>query len=168
VRRALPDQVPALEELYGRCGRHFELSLDIKDRAALPAILSEAEAAGATTTLWVCHYDWRWLAGWRRASGEARLVHSTRLARIEEDLADRVARLRDAGIDVLNLHGSDWTAERVATVHAAGLRAFGWDAQSRHQVEGLLRMDVDAVYSDHVARLMAAIAARSRRMGQAG
>jgi glycerophosphoryl diester phosphodiesterase len=160
--------VPALEELYGRCGRHFELSLDIKDGAALPAILADAEAAGATTRLWLCHEDWRWLAGWRGASGDARLVHSTRLNRIADGLAARVASLRDAGIDVLNLHRADWTPEGVATVHGAGLRAFAWDVQTRPHMVRLLGMDLDGLYSDHVGRLMAAIAARCPWPDEAG
>ncbi len=167
-RDALPDRVPSLGELYGRCGRHFELSLDIKDRAALPVILGEAEAAGATTTLWLCHDDWRWLAGWRGVSGAARLVQSTRVARIEEGLAARVGSLRDAGIDALNLRRADWTAQGVATVHGAGLRAFAWDAQTRHQVMGLLGLDVDGVYSDHVGILMAAIATTRVRPDEGG
>jgi glycerophosphoryl diester phosphodiesterase len=167
-RDALPDRVPALGDLYRRCGRHFELSLDIKDRAAVPVVLGEAEAAGATTSLWLCHDDWRWLASWRGPSGAARLVQSTRLARMEEGLAARVGSLRDAGIDALNLHRADWTAERVATVHAAGLRAFAWDAQTRHQVIETLGLDVDGVYSDHVGILMAAIAATRGRPDDGG
>ena len=106
--------------------------------------------------LWLCHEDWRWLADRRAAAGEARLVQSTRLARIKEGVEARASTLRDAGIDVLNLHRRDWTADHVATVHAAGLRAFGWDAQSAAEIGGLLRLGLDGVYSDHVDLLMAA------------
>jgi glycerophosphoryl diester phosphodiesterase len=160
-RAQLPGQVPTLAELYQRCGREFELSLDIKDRDALPAVLAQARAAGAITRLWLCHGDWRWLAGWRARIPDARLVHSTRLAHIEEGLAARAAGLRDAGIDVLNLPGSDWTAARVATIHAARLRAFAWDARSGRRILGLVRLGVDGLYSDHVKVLMAAIAAEA-------
>jgi glycerophosphoryl diester phosphodiesterase len=158
-RAELPARIPALGDLYRQCGRDFELSLDVKDKAAVPAILAESDAAGATARLWLCHGDWRWLAGWRAASSDVRLVHSTRRAQFENGLAAHAAHLRDAGIDVLNRHRADWAVEGVAVVHTAGLRAFGWDAQSRRQIGALLRMGVDGVYSDHVDVLLEAIAA---------
>jgi glycerophosphoryl diester phosphodiesterase len=169
TRSELPAHVPTLRDLYRHCGREFELSLDVKDRAALPAILAEAKDEGAAARLWLCHHDWRWLAAWRAGSADARLVHSTRLAHIEGGLPAQAERLRDAGIDVLNLHRADWTAERVALVHGAGVRAFGWDAQSRRQMVALLRADVDGLYSDHVDVLMAAIGTENsyRRGGEA-
>jgi glycerophosphoryl diester phosphodiesterase len=168
ARSALPSHVPSLRDLYRRCGRDFELSLDIKDRVALPAVLAEAGEEGAMSRLWLCHHDWRWLATWRAGSPDVRLVHSTRLGRIEAGLSAQAEHLRDAGIDALNLHRADWTAQRVATVHAAGVRAFGWDAQSRRQSAALLRMGIDGLYSDHVDVLMSAIAAEGRRGGDPG
>jgi glycerophosphoryl diester phosphodiesterase len=158
ARSGLPPHIPALAELYDRCGQSYELSLDVKDPVALPAILAAADAVASTSRLWLCHEDWRWLARGRAAAGEARLVQSTRLARIQEGVEARAAALRDAGIDALNLHRRDWTVEHVAAVHAAGIRAFGWDAQSPAEIGGLLRLGVDGIYSDHVDRLMAAIA----------
>jgi glycerophosphoryl diester phosphodiesterase len=168
TRSQLPAHIPALAELYARCSHSFELSLDVKDPAALPAILAVADAAAATGRLWLCYEDWRWLAGRRATAGEARLVQSTRLARIKEGLEARAAALRDAGIDALNLHRRDWTAAHVAAVHAGGIRAFGWDAQSTAEIGGLLRLGVDGIYSDHVDLLMAAIADESGRRGGCG
>jgi glycerophosphoryl diester phosphodiesterase len=161
TRSLLPARIPALADLYALCGQSFELSLDVKDPAALPAILTAAQAAASTRRLWLCHEDWQWLAGWRATAGEARLVQSTRSARINEGVEARAAALRDAGLDALNLHRRDWTAEHVAAVHAAGIRAFGWDAQSPAEIVGLLRLGVDGIYSDHVDLLMAAIADES-------
>jgi glycerophosphoryl diester phosphodiesterase len=165
TRSRLPAHIPALEDLYARFSPPFELSLDVKDPAAFPAILAAADAAVSTGRLWLCHEDWRRLAAWRPTAGAARLVQSTRLARIREGVEARAAALRDAGIDALNLHRRDWTAEHVAAVHAAGMRAFGWDAQSRSEIGGLLRLGVDGIYSDHVDLLMAAIADESGRRG---
>jgi glycerophosphoryl diester phosphodiesterase len=165
TRSRLPAHIPALEDLYARFSQSFELSLDIKDPAALPTVLAAADAAASTGRLWLCHEDWRWLAGWRATAGEARLVQSTRSARIPEGVEARAAALRDAGLDALNLPGRDWTVEHVATVHAAGIRAFGWDAQSTSEIARLLRLGVDGIYSDHVDLLMAAIAANSGRGG---
>jgi glycerophosphoryl diester phosphodiesterase len=162
ARAQLPAHIPALADLYAQCQESFELSLDVKDPAAIPAILAVAAAEASTSRLWLCHEDWRWLAGWRAAAGEARLVQSTRLDRIREGVEARAGALRGAGIDALNLHRRDWTAERVAAVHAAGIRAFGWDAQSTSEIRGLVRLGLDGIYSDHVDLLMAAIAAESQ------
>jgi hypothetical protein len=38
------------------------------------------------------------------------------------------------------------------------MAAFGWDAQARPEIAGLIRMGLDGVYSDHVDRLMAVMA----------
>ena len=161
ARADLPAHMPELAELYAACGSDFELSLDVKDPAALAPILAVADAAGATSQLWLCHHDWRLMAGWKATAGEAKLVESTRLSRVGEGLEARAATLRDAGIAALNLHRRDWEPDGVAAVHQAGILAFGWDAQTRPEITRLLEFGIDAVYSDHVDRLMPAIASIS-------
>ncbi len=163
-RAALPPHVPTLDELYRACGADFELSLDIKDPAALPGVLGAAGAAGAAGRLWLCHHDVGLLARWRAQLGDAGgplLVNSMRLRHVREGLGARLAALADARIDALNLHRSDWTPERVAQVRAAGLWSFAWDVQSGSDIARLLAAGVDGVYSDHVGRLMSAIAQRT-------
>ena len=61
------------------------------------------------------------------------------------------------GIDVINLHHSDWTGGWIAMVHRFGLLAFGWDAQYERILEELLDSGIDGVYSDHVDTMMACI-----------
>jgi glycerophosphoryl diester phosphodiesterase len=167
-RTALPAHIPSLAELYDACGTDFELSLDVKDPGALAPLLDVAAAADATARLWLCHPDRQLMAGWREmASGATgasppRLVQSTHLADISEGLEDRSRTLRQSGIDALNLHGSEWTPQRLAAVHDAGLLAFGWDAQSRLHVARLLHMGLDGVYSDHVGVMMSEIARLER------
>jgi len=158
-RADLPGHIPTLAELYGACGAAFELSLDIRDPAALLPVLAVAGAAGATSRLWLCHPDVGTLGDWRTAVSEARLVESTRVARLGEGLGAHTAALARAGVDSLNLHRRDWTAERIAIVHDTGLLAFGWDAQRDGHISGLLKLGIDGVYSDHVDRLMAALGA---------
>jgi glycerophosphoryl diester phosphodiesterase len=160
-RRALARHIPALAELYATCGTAFELSLDVKDEAAVPGILALAEQAGAATRLWLCHDNWATLAGWRTAAGAAKLVLSSRLDVRRVALAEQVRAWKQAGVDTVNLHRRQWTPDRVAAVHGAGMAAFGWDAQARTEIAGLIGMGVDGVYSDHVDRLMAVIAALS-------
>jgi glycerophosphoryl diester phosphodiesterase len=158
----LPPHIPSLADLYGQLGVTFELSLDVKDPAAMEAILDTARQAGATQRLWLCHGDWQLLAQWRPAAGEARLVESTSMARMAHRFEELARRWHTAGIDAVNLHRREWTAAAVATTHQAGLRAFGWDAQSRADISRLLDFGIDAVYSDHVDRLVAAIESRPR------
>jgi glycerophosphoryl diester phosphodiesterase len=160
-RAALPGHIPSLVELYKAVGADFELSLDVKDPAALEAVLAAADGAAARGRLWLCHGDARLLAAWRPVAGPARLVYSTSIGPRSDRWPARLRGLREDGIDALNLHRRQWSRDRVAAVHAAGLLAFGWDAQTDPEITRLLDAGVDAVYSDHVAVLVAAI--RSRR-----
>jgi glycerophosphoryl diester phosphodiesterase len=154
----LPASIPTVADLYEACGADYELSLDVKDPAAAPVVVQQATALGAVDRLWLCHEDWRQVARWRRLSPDVHLVDSTSLARIEEGLARRSALLADAGVDAVNLHRRDWRRSRVETVHEHGRAAFAWDAQRRPVIVRLVVMGVDAVYSDHVDVMMAALA----------
>jgi glycerophosphoryl diester phosphodiesterase len=160
-RAALPGHIPSLVDLYRSVGSDFELSLDVKDPAALVPILAAADGAGARARLWLCHGDDRLLAGWRPIAGPARLVLSTSIGSRSVDFDRRLPGLRDDGIDALNLHRREWNPARVAAVHAAGLCAFGWDAQTGREIARLLDAGVDGVYSDHVDVLVASIRNRS-------
>jgi glycerophosphoryl diester phosphodiesterase len=159
-RAALPSHIPSLAELYDTFGTDFELSLDVKDPAALQPIITVANQVAATGRLWLCHGDPGLLAGWRPIVHEARLVESTSLDRIGDDFEAELRAWRQAGLDAVNLHRRQWTAERVDAVHGAGLWALAWDAQRRAHITTLLNWGVDAVFSDHVDVLMAAIERR--------
>ncbi len=160
-RAALPGHIPSLAELYTRVGSDFELSLDVKDPAALQPILVAADGAAARDRLWLCYGDPALLAQWRPVVGPARLVLSTSIGRRTDGLDTRLRSLRDDGVDALNLHRREWSPARVAAVHAAGLCGFGWDAQTGRDIVGLLDAGIDGVYSDHVDVLMASIRSRA-------
>jgi glycerophosphoryl diester phosphodiesterase len=157
LRSELPPHIPSLAELYQSCGTGFELSIDVKDPAALEPIVEVARAAGAADRLWLCGNDWRPMAAWRRVAPECRLVESSNLAWMKEGLSARASALAAAGIDALNLHRSQWTTEAVREVHAVGLKALGWDAQTAEDLAALVAVGVDGVYSDHVERMMVAL-----------
>lgn len=156
-RPELPGHIPALAELYEQSGTGFELSLDIKDPAAMAPVLAVARNAGASERLWLCHHDWRVMAAWRSVAPEAHLVESSNLAWMSEGLSARVSALAAAGLEALNLHRSQWSPEAVHEVHAVGLLAFGWDAQSPGDLEALIDLGIDGLYSDHVDRMVAAL-----------
>lgn len=158
-RANMPGHIPTLEEVYAACGTNFELSLDVKDPAAFERVVAVARAAGddALERLWLCHRDWRVVAGWRSVEG-VHLVDSTRLRLIREGPERRAATLANAGIDAVNLHHSDWTGGLATLFHRFGVLAFGWDAQLPRVLDELLDLGLDGVYSDHVDRLAEALA----------
>lgn len=155
-RAELPAEIPTLAELYEELGSDVELSLDLKDPAAVDEVVSVADRAGATSRLWLCHPDTALLAEWRSRHPVPRLVNSTFLGHMEQGPERRVAELRALGIDALNLHHSEWTGGLVALCHRFGRYAFGWDAQYERVIRGLWLMGIDGIYSDHVDRLIEA------------
>lgn len=161
-RSALPSHVPSLSELYEECGTEFALSLDVKDPNALDATLRAAEEAGAVEQLWLCHPDWKLVETWRSKHEGVQLVDSTRLRRISEGPERRAASLANAGIDALNMHWTDWNSGLVTLLHRFERCAFAWDAQHDRALRLTFGYGVDGVYSDHVDRLMTALADQTR------
>ena len=159
ARADLPAAVPTLAELYDRCGTGFELSLDLKDAQAMPEVVAAAEQAGAAAVdhLWICHWDLDQLVTWHERWPHLHLVHSTRLGRIDGGPERHAARLSAAGIEVVNLHHTEWTGGLIALYHRFERLAFGWDAQFDRVIAELLDAGIDAVYSDHVDLLVAAV-----------
>lgn len=157
TRQALPPHIPSLEDLYDECGTSFDLSLDVKDPAAVDAVLAVARAAGDTVVqrLWLCHHDWEQVAAWRALDPHVRLVDSTRVRRMADGPERRAAQLRQAGIDAVNLPESEWTGGMATLFHRFDRYAFGWNAQHDRQLERLFDLGIDAVYSDHVDRMLA-------------
>jgi len=160
-RRSLPDHVPSLEDLYRECGSDFELSLDLKHDDAALETLRVAERAGASERLWLCHWNWKRLVPLREASSRVRLVDSTSVAVMRTPPGDRAERMQRLGIDALNLHHSEWSADLRDAMAARGRRVFAWDLQQPADLEAALALGVDAVYSDHVDRMLAVLAGRA-------
>jgi glycerophosphoryl diester phosphodiesterase len=154
ARADLPAHIPTLEELYADCGTAFELSLDVKDPAAVERTVAVARAAGAPERLWLCHHDWELVATWRAPYDDVRLVDSTRLAAMKDGPERRAAQLSAAGIDAVNLHRSDWSGGMTSLFHRFERLSFGWDAQLDRHLDELLDAGLDAVYSDHVDRMV--------------
>ena len=88
---------------------------------------------------------------------DVRLVNSTRLRALRQGRERRAAQLRDAGIDAVNMHHTDWTAGLTTLFHRFDRYTFGWDAQHDRVLDALLHMGIDALYSDHVDRMVDAV-----------
>jgi glycerophosphoryl diester phosphodiesterase len=158
-RDQLPAHIPTLADLYAACGCDYHLSLDVKDAAAAPRVIGLAGdvGRGAVGRLWLCHPDWEQAAAWRSLSDEVKLVDSTRLRRIREGPERRAATLADVGVDAINMHATDWTGGLTTLFHRFERLAFAWDAQFDRVLQSLLEMGCDAVYSDHVDRMVDAL-----------
>jgi glycerophosphoryl diester phosphodiesterase len=161
ARHELPGHIPALADLYAECGVDYELSLDLKDRAAAEATFAVARAAGAAGRLWLCHPDRDVLVSLRPKAGDIHLVHSTRLRRMPHGPERLAAQLANDGIEVVNLRRDDWSGGLTTLFHRFGRLCFGWDAQHERMILELLDMGIDAVYSNHVDRLMDAVRSRA-------
>jgi glycerophosphoryl diester phosphodiesterase len=162
-RDELPAWMPSLRDLIEACGTDFHLSLDIKDPRSAPsviAVLSEV-APELMPRTWLCHADIGLLAELRQDHPTVKLVNSTRLARLPVGPERRAAELAAAGIDGVNLRKEDWNGGLVALFHRFERTAFSWDLQHDHELRDALRMGIDAVYSDHVDRMMAALEAEA-------
>lgn len=161
----LPGHIPTLGQLYETCGADYELSVDVKAPGAADAIVDLAAAyeqrhgVAVLERLWLCSPDLELLRRWREDHPRVRLVHSTRIGRHGSGIERHCADLADAGIDVLNMHYTDWSGGLTTLAHRFGLLAFGWDAQISRVLTELLDCGIDAVYSDHVDRMVDAIAA---------
>ncbi len=166
-RADLPDHIPSLADLFATLGTGYELSLDVKDPAAGIPTVEVALAADPTVAerLWLCDDDVDRLVSYRAASPAVRLVLSTRLARLKQGPERLAAELREESVDAVNLHHSDWSGGLTTLFHRFGRYAFGWDAQFDRVLDGLLRMGIDAVYSDHVDRMTDALARHLARTG---
>jgi glycerophosphoryl diester phosphodiesterase len=158
-RTDLPEHIPTLDELYEACGTGYELSLDLKDPAAAEEVLAVAHRHGAAERLWLCHPDREVLSEIRGADQQVRLVHSTLRGKVDGSDERWAADLADRQIDTVNLHHSEWTAGGVALFHRFGVLCFGWDAQHERVLKKVLACGVDGVFSDHVDRMVDALAA---------
>ncbi|MGN6694823.1 MAG: glycerophosphodiester phosphodiesterase [Aquihabitans sp.] len=166
-RADLPAHIPTLDDLYEALGTGFDLSLDLKDPASGPVVIADSLGRDPSMAdrLWLCDKDHERLAALRELSPHVRLVDSTRLSRIKEGPERRAARLQELTIDAINLHHSDWSGGLSTLFHRFGLCAFGWDAQFDRVLDGLLRMGLDGVFSDHVPRMVDALGRNAEARG---
>jgi glycerophosphoryl diester phosphodiesterase len=150
-------EVPSLTDLYRELGAAYELSIDLKTDGVESPILGAAAAVDALSRLWLCSPSVSRLRALREQSAAVKLVHSTRRASITGPVERYAANLADAALDVVNLHHAEWTAGLVELFHRFGIRAFAWDVQEVRHIRAALAMGVDAIYSDHVDRMVATV-----------
>src|SRR5947209_6195539 len=103
-RVELPPHVPALAELWERCGNDFHLSLDMADPRAVTSVVELARRYDALPRLWLTYWRLPEMAAWRQRWPEVKLVYATMFG-VPEALLRRTARgVSEAGVDAINLH----------------------------------------------------------------
>jgi len=163
TRSELPPHVPSLSELYEACGTDVPLSLDVKAADAAPSVIDVARRHGALGSLWLCHWNWKTVASWRALSEAIHLVDATRTEHMRTAPEPRARRMAALGIEAINLPQHDWSEAWIETFQRYGRRTFAWDLQRDVEFDRLLTMGIDAVYSDHVDRMMRALGRRDGR-----
>ena len=153
-RSELPGHIPDLADVLAVCPPGIHLSLDLKGHNIGQPVIETilASKPDMIERVWLCSPDWQSLLPLRGRG--ARLVDSTRLARIKEGPERRAATLAAEGIDAVNMHHSDWNGGLVALFHRFQVITFGWDMQDEHVLRPAFRMGLDGVYSDWVDRMM--------------
>jgi glycerophosphoryl diester phosphodiesterase len=149
--------VPRLADLYAELGTDFELSLDLKEPDAAGQILAVVRDAGALDRLWLCVEAMPDLEAVRRADPDVRLVHTMGRRAYGDALERHANALAQGGVAALNLRETEWSLGLVTLAHRFGLLAFAWDVQEYRRVRAVLEMKVDAIYSDNVERMVAAV-----------
>ena len=150
--------VPRLAALYAELGRDYELSVDLKDDAVVAPIVAEVRRGGDPSRTWLCSPDVELLRELRDEAPDFRLVHSTLRRRLPASLERHAADLADARLDAMNLHHTEWNKGLVSLFHRFGVLAFAWDVQEVRYLQAMLRNGIDALYCDHVARMVAVVA----------
>ena len=154
--RDLPEYIPTLAALYAECGNDFDVSLDMKTPEAYEPVAEvvRAQGVGVAGRTWLCDPDLDHLVAHRNTMADFRLAHSTRLSKLDVTPELHAARLAEFGVDVMNMHHTDWNGGLVVLFHRFDILAFSWGLQLDHQLADALQMGIDAVYSDYVDTMM--------------
>ncbi len=156
----LPGHIPSLGQFFDAIGTDVDVSLDIKDPAAIVAVVAtvrayeQAGATGLPSRIWLCTPDWTDAIRWKEEYPDFRMVDSTRLSRLDGGPERHAARLSAGGIDVINMHHSDWTGGLVTLFHRFEVECFAWDCQHTRVLDAMFDAGIDGVYSDHVERML--------------
>jgi glycerophosphoryl diester phosphodiesterase len=158
VRRdQLPAHVPTLDELYAACGTDFELAVDIKNAVAVDAVVRVATVHGAARRLWL--FAHRGVSVEELDGGHpAMTIYGRNL--VGPGGRSRLRAAQAAGIEAINSRWMWWRRDIVDEVHSLGMKAFGYDAQQSSSIRRCVTVGLDAVFSDHVDRMVAEITHR--------
>ena len=156
------ERVPTLDEILDRFGPQIPFNLELKRAADADYDGLEAQALAAvderglqTRTLWSSFYD-SVLGRLRARAPEARitlLISSRYPIRILE-------RARELGAEAINPEASIVSAALVGDAHAAGLAVYVFTVDDLSEMQRLLALGVDGLFTNHPDRMRALVDSR--------
>ena len=150
LREALPEHIPTLRDLLLMTPPEVAISLDVKDDDSFEAVISEIRSVhGAHSPyIYLCHPDIDVLENQRRKSQGISLVSSTRLSKLKKGPEMHAARMRDLGVEVMNMHHTDWNGGLVALFQRFDLQCFAWDCQFARNIRDMAKIGINGIFSD--------------------
>ena len=150
----IPGQIPKIELLIELAANNYPMSIDVCDPDAIELIADIVTETSAQQKIYLCHPDIELLRESKQKFPNFMYVNSIRLSKMSEGPERRCANLAKFGVDVLNMHHTDWNGGLVALAHRFEIAAFSWDLQHTEQLQDAFLMGVDAVYSDWSDRMV--------------
>lgn len=150
LREDLPEHIPTLRDLLLLAPQGVPISLDVKDDDCFEALISEVRAVHGEQSpfIYLCHPDIDVLEGQRSKSQGISLVSSTRLSKLKKGPEMHAARMRDLGIEVMNMHHRDWNGGLVALFQRFELQCFAWDCQFVRNIQDMAKIGINGIFSD--------------------
>ena len=150
LREDLPEHIPTLRDLLLMTPPEVAISLDVKDDDSFEAVISEIRSVhGAHSPfIYLCHPDIDILENQRRKSQGISLVSSTRLSKLKKGPEMHAAHMRDLGVEVMNMHHTDWNGGLVALFQRFDLQCFAWDCQFARNIRDMAKIGINGIFSD--------------------
>lgn len=156
------ERVPLLDEVLDRFGARIAFNLELKrgKRSEYPQVEAEALAAVErrgmlARTLFSSFYD-PVLARLRALSGAARIA----LLLSPEDAERPLERARRLGAEAINPWRGLVRRELVEAAHAEGLAVYVFTVDERDEMQRLLALGVDGLFTNFPARMRALVGPR--------
>ena len=158
------ERVPTLDEILDRFGAQIPFNLELTratdadyDGLEAQALASVKDRGLLARTLWSSFYD-SVLGRLRALDPDARLallISARYPIRILE-------RARELGAEAINPEASIVTAALVDDAHAAGLSVYVFTVDDREEMQRLLALGVDGLFTNHPDRMRALVDSRPR------
>ena len=150
LREDLPEHIPTLRDLLLMTPPEVAISLDVKDDDSFEAVISEIRSVhGAHSPfIYLCHPDIDVLENQRRKSQGISLVSSTRLSKLKKGPEMHAAHMRHLGVEVMNMHHTDWNGGLVALFQRFDLQCFAWDCQFARNIRDMAKIGINGIFSD--------------------
>ena len=150
LREDLPQHIPTLEDLLLLAPHGTPISLDIKDDESFDAVIADVRKMYGEQApfVYLCHPNLDVLAEHRSRSLGISLVSSVRLSRLKNGPEMHAARMREIGIEVMNMHHRDWNGGLVALFQRFELRCFAWDCQFVRNIQDMAKIGINGIFSD--------------------